>query len=258
MPDDLTTTSHWDERWQQPQRGKLRQSISPMDSEYLRFLRFALKNVPQDGHLLELGGAPGTMLLRQHAARPDLTVDCLDFSPVGVEATKLEYARSGMNGSVHHADFREWTTGEGRYDVVTSFGLIEHFEDFQSVIRHHFKFCKPGGTVVITIPNYGCFPVRNLLRRYSTDILQTHNLECMSQEALRHAAKDFSTDVITGGTGSSILPYSRHDRSISGKIYSIAALAFNGMIALLTLLLFRKVELRIWPTNLFLIAKARP
>jgi ubiquinone/menaquinone biosynthesis C-methylase UbiE len=256
MTEDLTTQSYWDGRWQAKRRSKLRQVISPIDSEYRRFLTFAFKNVPQGGCLLELGGAPGNMVFRQHSVRPDLTFDCVDFSPVGVKAAKLEYERAGINGTVYQADFRDWSIGENRYDIVTSFGLVEHFENYESAIHQHFRFCKPGGYVVITVPNYRSFPVRNLLRHYSKEILRTHNLDCMSSNALASAAKNFSNEITTGGFGSSVLPYSKHDRSIGGFIYRLCAFSWNVAIGLTTLLLFRKVQIRVWPDKIFLIAKS--
>ena len=251
MTEDLTTKAYWDERWEEKRRNKLQQVVSPVDNDFRDFLIFALKNVPKGGWLLELGGAPGSMLLRQHAARPDLTLDCLDFSSVGVKATKREYERRGINGSVFQADFRKWSMGDSRYDIVTSFGLIEHFEDYEAIIRQFFRFCKPGGYIALTVPNYRDFPIKNLLNRYSKQLLLTHNTDCMSPEVLESAAARYSSEIVTGGFGSSILPTSKHDRSFAGFIYRICGLSWNVAIGLLTLLLLRKVQLRIWPTNFF-------
>lgn len=40
------------------------------------------------------------------------------------------------------------------YDLVLSFGLIEHFNDSKAIIETHLQFLKPGGTLFITLPNF--------------------------------------------------------------------------------------------------------
>ena len=39
-----------------------------------------------------------------------------------------------------------------KFDLVTSFGLIEHFDDSAEVIRQHARHVRPGGQVLITFP----------------------------------------------------------------------------------------------------------
>jgi SAM-dependent methyltransferase len=41
-----------------------------------------------------------------------------------------------------------------QYDMVLSFGLIEHFSDTKSIIEKHLPYLKPGGTLFITLPNF--------------------------------------------------------------------------------------------------------
>ncbi len=45
-------------------------------------------------------------------------------------------------------------TTEDRYDLVCSFGFIEHFWSFDEIIRLHAKITKPGGQIVIATPNF--------------------------------------------------------------------------------------------------------
>ena len=47
---------------------------------------------------------------------------------------------------------------EGRtFDLVCSFGFLEHFDQFLDVIDCHDKIVKPGGLLVLTTPNFrGC------------------------------------------------------------------------------------------------------
>ena len=43
---------------------------------------------------------------------------------------------------------------DGRqYDVVFSFGLVEHFDDTPGIVRRLARFARPGGAVLTLIPN---------------------------------------------------------------------------------------------------------
>lgn len=43
---------------------------------------------------------------------------------------------------------------ESMYDLVCSFGFIEHFVNFEDVIKKHAKLVAPEGKLVITTPNF--------------------------------------------------------------------------------------------------------
>lgn len=40
-----------------------------------------------------------------------------------------------------------------QWDLVFSLGLIEHFKDTQAIVHQHLAYVKPGGTLLLTIPN---------------------------------------------------------------------------------------------------------
>lgn len=41
-----------------------------------------------------------------------------------------------------------------KYDLVSSFGLIEHFEDTKDIIERHLPFLNENGTLFLTLPNF--------------------------------------------------------------------------------------------------------
>ncbi|MBO9636061.1 MAG: class I SAM-dependent methyltransferase [Chitinophagaceae bacterium] len=41
-----------------------------------------------------------------------------------------------------------------QFDLVCSFGLIEHFENYDELIKLHLSLLKPGGKLIITTPNF--------------------------------------------------------------------------------------------------------
>ena len=54
------------------------------------------------------------------------------------------------------------STLENRFDVVMSFGLAEHFigSERELCIQRHFGLARPGGIVIISVPNWSSFVVR--------------------------------------------------------------------------------------------------
>jgi len=103
---------------------------------------------------IELGGFPGyyaTYLKKyQH-----LDTTLLDyFVHKGLITQLLE--KNGLKpGDIHiiEADLFNYKP-EYLYDMVLSFGLIEHFSDTKDIIQRHLPFLKPGGVLFVTLPNF--------------------------------------------------------------------------------------------------------
>jgi SAM-dependent methyltransferase len=112
-------------------------------------------------------------------------VDGVDYSTSGplVEAT-LEL--NGVVGGYFQEDVFDFTTDE-LYDVVFSAGFVEHFNDPVAPVSKHADLAKPGGMVVLSVPNITHF---NLwaMRRYEPVALATHRFELMTPTGLQHAS----------------------------------------------------------------------
>lgn len=62
-------------------------------------------------------------------------------------------------------------TSNDKYDLVCSFGFIEHFVNYHEVIKLHDKLLKPGGTLIISTPNF-----RGLIQHFLHRCLDSKNL----------------------------------------------------------------------------------
>ncbi|MDF1579415.1 MAG: methyltransferase domain-containing protein [Desulfuromonadales bacterium] len=77
------------------------------------------------------------------------------------------------------------------FDVVTSFGFVEHFDDPQAVICKHVEFLKPGGYLVLSVPHFG--GMQGLLRKLVltteaiAELFATHNMDIMQLGAVKNA-----------------------------------------------------------------------
>ena len=67
-----------------------------------------------------------------------------------------------------------------KYDVVCSFGFIEHFDNWQQVIDLHLHHLKPGGILIITVPNFSGFFQHLFHYLFDLENLRRHNLRAMN------------------------------------------------------------------------------
>jgi SAM-dependent methyltransferase len=124
--------------------------------------------------IIELGGASSRLLV-DFAKNNNAQVTAVDYSDTGVAQTKELFQREGLNGEVLHEDIFKWAAGgvDRSFDVVTHWGLLEHFADPEPIMKISANLVRPGGKVVFTMPNLGAKGV-SLWRRYSPENLKAH------------------------------------------------------------------------------------
>lgn len=97
-------------------------------------------------------------------------------------------------------DFLE--LGQRQFDVVTSFGFVEHFDNPQEVLQRHADLVKPGGYLVVSVPHF--WGMQGLLRRLVLtrealeELFATHNLDIMRLGALKAAIEKAGLEVLFG------------------------------------------------------------
>ncbi len=151
--------------------------------------------------LLEVGSAPGRRLL--HLSR---RFGCLpfgvDFSAPGVEASRRAFVQAGFDPeNVLLADFLLPDFQRARresFDVVFSIGLVEHFEDARTAVAAHAALVRPGGLLVVAIPNL-LGVNRWLTRRFDPDALDRHNLAIMRRGAFEGLFEGLGLIPLFGG-----------------------------------------------------------
>lgn len=157
--DDRAGLRYWDELWTgqelpapiDPRARGWRNSVNRRLDAYFRAAFDA--HVPARGRLLEIG-CGGSVLLPYFAKEHGFEVSGLDYSPEGCTQEERILAREGVTGRIACADlFIPPQDMLGAFDVVTSFGVVEHFSDTDTCIRAVAAFAKRGGLVVTMIPN---------------------------------------------------------------------------------------------------------
>jgi len=145
-PQSLTTRDEWERR------------IRTLDPSAVAgvepFAEVLLRHLPVDPswHAIEIGAIPGRFLSFMNQA-------------FGYRVTGLDSARdwSAFDEVMRRAgvtsvekleqDFLRFET-DRTYQVVASFGLIEHFHDVGDIIHRHARLVAPGGFLVLSVPNF--------------------------------------------------------------------------------------------------------
>lgn len=176
--------------------------------------------------VVELGCAPGRMLLELHQLRPDNRYNGVELASSGLRITQEKLAAAGVRANLHLGDVRAVEIPP--MDLAVSFGLVEHFTDPAEIIYHHRRLLRPGGVGAVTIPNYAHPVVVALATRFTPETVETHYFELMSEQALRRAfAEAGFSQIRTGSGGSPLLPSSTVRPGVLGASYRFAARSWN-------------------------------
>lgn len=157
---DRLTTLDGDERgyWERVHRSKRPHqwgSLAWVDLyyPYRRYDQELRRYVHGRGYrtFLDLGCGPGNWLV--HAARRlELEPVGIDYSEPGCALARENLRRGNVQGHVVCGDFTDAQPLVPPCDVVYLGGVIEHYEDPVSLLRHVMRYLKPGGTLVNRLP----------------------------------------------------------------------------------------------------------
>jgi 2-polyprenyl-3-methyl-5-hydroxy-6-metoxy-1,4-benzoquinol methylase len=133
--------------------------------------------VNEHGSCLEIGSFPGPFL--SFFGDLGYTLNGVDFHPKNeIELPNWLKSEGHKVDEFRTIDFFDYTTTR-KFDVVASFGFIEHFENYEEVILKHAQLVKVNGYLVITTPNFRGGIQKWLHTTYDKTNLSLHNLESM-------------------------------------------------------------------------------
>lgn len=156
--------------------------------------------------VLEIGSAPGMWLAWIHK-NCFAHVSGIDYSEVGIATQKKLFTQQRIIGNSWCEDIFSCRLPENSFDVVYSLGVIEHYDDPSSLIEAHLRLTKPGGLVVIAIPNYSGIHLA-LQSFFDSENLEIHNLNLMSKAALERCTPK------AGITDQRVFPFGKFNPSL--------------------------------------------
>ncbi len=140
----------------------------------------------QGQRIVEIGSAPGDHLVRL-ASFFGLIPYGIEYTQAGAKLNQQLFEQAGIpKEQVIIGDFfsPEIQNQYAQFfDIVLSRGFLEHFENPKTVIQHHLHLLKPGGLLIVTIPNLRGFVNHFWVSRFSKEELAIHNLAVMEKKA---------------------------------------------------------------------------
>lgn len=184
---ELTEVKFWESFWA---NCKLPSTVDMSHSFDRCLARELKKNLPDiKGDVFEVGCAPGKWLAfmaKEFAMNPS----GIEYSEAGMIATLENFKILRLApGSILTGDFFQ-AKPEHQFDVVMSFGFIEHFDNVDEVVDLHLDWLKPGGVLILGVPNF-CgiyFTIQGILDR---ELLDKHNLKIMNLDYFRSLVARF-------------------------------------------------------------------
>jgi SAM-dependent methyltransferase len=186
---DAAGQEFWNTRWQHlPPICKYHGPVFEQHPVLRRFL------APVNGQdAIEIGCVPGNWLIYLHKEY-GYRVSGIDYSEY------LDYVRQNLahNGveplELIYADLFHYVPNR-KYDLVFSSGFVEHFDDHELVVRKHSEVAKPGGLVIIMVPNLTHIH-RVLARMFDPQGLRVHRFPLMHRKVLRSTLEKCGLEVL--------------------------------------------------------------
>jgi SAM-dependent methyltransferase len=144
---------------------------------------------PKSADFIEIGGFPGFYSI-YFKKRFNYNVHLLDYFIIPEIIKKMELINEIPVGSINiiKDDFFSFQS-EKKFDIVFSYGFIEHFEDTKEVIKRHVSILSGGGKLLIVLPNLkgmsGWF-----LKLTDKELFDKHNLTSMDLSLLFQICKE--------------------------------------------------------------------
>jgi ABC-type polysaccharide/polyol phosphate transport system ATPase subunit/SAM-dependent methyltransferase len=101
------------------------------------------------GDWLDVGGGIGAFAAHIATERPDWTVTLNEFND-----RSIEIAQTIQNIKANRDDAAALAAKNSKFDVISFIAVLEHIPNPKMVIEAYTKLLKPGGRLVIVVPNF--------------------------------------------------------------------------------------------------------
>ena len=153
----LTDVCYWEESWWTQVRPEKLRLYRDFDFETVRLLGRACQELKSASPTASVSvfemGAGGSRVLPYVGSKFDCKVFGSDFSLSGCKLLGANLALQGLHQAAVCEDLFQSSVLPDAFDLVFSSGLIEHFDDTRAVVAEHVRLLRPGGRLVLIVPN---------------------------------------------------------------------------------------------------------
>lgn len=171
----LTNNDYWDGAYHRRKKTAL-SSFEGLTNHCNRLILEALLKTDMVGkRILEIGAGDSYWLPHLAKKFPTSHFTGLDYSEIGCDLLRERARKANVNIEVICADmFADDTTASESFDIVMSFGVVEHFDDLRNVMMTQKKFLKQDGLIFTMIPNMaGILGI--LTKAFNEEVYLKHN-----------------------------------------------------------------------------------
>ncbi len=212
----FTSENFWEDYWKNL---KLPKTIDK-DFHQERVISEILTNHLPDGNgeknCIEIGCAPGRWLIFFNKEL-NYKIDGIEYLDVACKKTEENFKLNGIEEfSLFKKDFFSFEIKK-RYDLVSSFGFIEHFDNTEEVFAKHCALVNDNGYLAIGLPNLRGLNhiIQSLVDFWmprDLRYLKTHNLKSMNIRKYAKYAEKYGFDILfldyIGGFEPALFPFS--------------------------------------------------
>jgi 2-polyprenyl-3-methyl-5-hydroxy-6-metoxy-1,4-benzoquinol methylase len=202
MQHDKAGKTYWDKIWTE---GKLPLPVDPKDAHldnyvnvhFHEFFTNVFSKIDPRGKLLLEVGCAKSAWLPYYAQQFGFNVYGLDYSEIGCRQSQQILSSAGVQGEIICADFFSPPASlVGKFDVVVTFGVVEHFSDSQLCIGALAQFLKPGGLLITNIPNLAGWigTIQKMVNRPVYDIHVPLDVERLTEAHQQNGVKVLNCD----------------------------------------------------------------
>lgn len=168
----------WDNFWSSGHKDFTSEVAADINSDQAQLTFSIIKEFNPGSRILEAGCGLGNWVFI--FSKMGLDAYGIDISKASLDVAYADLDEKGIKPKLLLSDIRTIPIKDGFFDLVVSYGAVEHFSDTSRALQEFFRVLKPGGACLITTPNP--FSFHRIIGRHILNITKSQKLGYVGYE----------------------------------------------------------------------------